>query len=392
MEMKNLQDLLMEKIYLEYINGKKTLSQSEFKYLGVDNDDIYIALKDLCYENKIDLKAQRTTMGVYYFTELTANGIKSVENPKFTKKQVEKAKKIINENSALVMNSKYQTHQNNIKILLDEFENDPVLRHIMLKLKIIDYDFDSWYSETTSTMSSMVASARYELPSNKDKRLSLLYKFLKAISEGKLKAYNFSLMALSGDKNLDTLTDVFNEQIFVHFYNGILSKLEIILEEIEITGVNVENVTINSNIQNSIFKNNEFSLNNKLVFILCPFEDVFNVVCADHIKPLMTSLDLDCMRADDIFDTKPIIEDIWKCINEARIIIADLTHRNPNVFYELGLAHALGKEVITITQNIADIPFDVRHMRIIEYSYTPRGVEKLQNDLKKTIETILNRT
>ena len=58
------------------------------------------------------------------------------------------------------------------------------------------------------------------------------------------------------------------------------------------------------------------------------------------------------MRADDIYDNRPIIEDVWRCTNEARILIAELTGRNPNVFYETGIAHTVGKEVILITQSL----------------------------------------
>ena len=97
------------------------------------------------------------------------------------------------------------------------------------------------------------------------------------------------------------------------------------------------------------------------------------------------------MRADDIFDNKPIIEDIWKHINEAHIVISELTERNPNVFYETGISHTVGKEVVLITQNINDVPFDLRHLRCIVYKYTPRGVQALENNLKNTILNIRDR-
>tara|TARA_R110002124_G_scaffold47149_1_gene140661 strand:- start:11388 stop:11741 length:354 start_codon:yes stop_codon:yes gene_type:complete len=113
---------------------------------------------------------------------------------------------------------------------------------------------------------------------------------------------------------------------------------------------------------------------------------------ADHIKPTVEKIDnIKCFRADNIYDNKPIIEDIWKSINEASIIIAELTGRNPNVFYETEIAHTVGKEVILITQNIDDVPFDLRHLRCIVYEYTPRGIELLETNLSNTIENIRKR-
>ena len=57
------------------------------------------------------------------------------------------------------------------------------------------------------------------------------------------------------------------------------------------------------------------------------------------------------MRADEIYDNRPIIQDIQNSIHNAKVILADVTGRNPNVNYELGAAHALNKEVIILTAN-----------------------------------------
>jgi hypothetical protein len=67
-----------------------------------------------------------------------------------------------------------------------------------------------------------------------------------------------------------------------------------------------------------------------------------------------------------------------------------LTDRNPNVFYELGLAHALNKEVILLTQDINDVPFDLRHFRIIVYQDSISGADKLKSTLKDFINEQIN--
>ena len=143
---------------------------------------------------------------------------------------------------------------------------------------------------------------------------------------------------------------------------------------------------------NPMFQGREFLINEELVFVLSPFAEPFDTIYEDHIKPSVESIqDLNCLRADDIYDNRAIIEDIWQHINEARLLVAELTGRNGNVFYEAGIAHTIGKEVILITQTMDDVPFDLRYLRCIVYEYTPRGISVLEENLKNTISTILSR-
>jgi hypothetical protein len=60
-----------------------------------------------------------------------------------------------------------------------------------------------------------------------------------------------------------------------------------------------------------------------------------------------------------------------------------------NVFYELGVAHAIGKDVILITQTMDDVPFDLKALRCIVYSFTPRGMKEMESILRKTIQEIM---
>ena len=144
---------------------------------------------------------------------------------------------------------------------------------------------------------------------------------------------------------------------------------------------------------NPIFHGREFLINEQLVFVLSPFLEPFNTIYHDHIKPSVEVIQgLSCLRADDIYDNRPIIEDIWRYTNEAQMLIAELTGRNPNVFYETGVAHTVGKEVILITQSIEDVPFDLKHLRCIVYEYTPRGMQALEENLKNTVRNLLARS
>ena len=111
------------------------------------------------------------------------------------------------------------------------------------------------------------------------------------------------------------------------------------------------------------------------VFVLMPFAETFKPVFDDHIKTVCNKLGYTVQRADDIFRAGNIIDDVWSMIYNAKKVIVDCTSRNPNVFYELGISDTIGKDVVIITQNKDDIPFDLRHRRYIKYVFTPRGMK-----------------
>jgi len=123
-------------------------------------------------------------------------------------------------------------------------------------------------------------------------------------------------------------------------------------------------------------------------FYLCPFSEPFNTVYSEHVVPAVKELGHTISRADEIFGTQPIIEDIWEGINTAEIILADVTGRNPNVMYEIGMAHTVGKPVIIITQTIDDVPFDLKHFRCIVYTYTPKGIKSLEERITGTLRFV----
>src|SRR6266404_778972 len=113
-----------------------------------------------------------------------------------------------------------------------------------------------------------------------------------------------------------------------------------------------------------------------LVSAMMPFDAGFTAVY-DSIKATAEKVGLRCRRADDIWENPAIIQDIVSLIDRSRVVICDCTGRNPNVFYEIGIAHTLGREVILITQNEADIPFDLRHLRYISYLNNGEGLSAL---------------
>ena len=103
-------------------------------------------------------------------------------------------------------------------------------------------------------------------------------------------------------------------------------------------------------------------------FVMMPFALPVGGYYSSIYEPAIKKAGLTPVRADtDIFATGKIIEQIWSGLKRAKVLVAELTGRNPNVLYELGLAHALHKPVVLISSNELDVPFDVRHVRVIYY-------------------------
>lgn len=124
------------------------------------------------------------------------------------------------------------------------------------------------------------------------------------------------------------------------------------------------------------------------IFVLMPFAQELTPVYEDHIKKVVSSMGRKVARADDFFTTESIIGDIWSAIFHALVVVADCTGRNPNVFYEIGIAHTLGRDTILLTQSQEDVPFDLRHLRIIQYEFTPSGMKVFETRLEKTIRSL----
>jgi hypothetical protein len=128
---------------------------------------------------------------------------------------------------------------------------------------------------------------------------------------------------------------------------------------------------------------------NDTCFVMMPFAAPLGEYYSKIYEPAIKKAGLNPLRADaDIFGTGKIIDQIWTGINSAKVLIAELTSRNPNVFYELGLAHALRKPVVLICSNEEDVPFDLKHIRVIYYDlYDPFWGTKL---IDKIAENILS--
>lgn len=127
-----------------------------------------------------------------------------------------------------------------------------------------------------------------------------------------------------------------------------------------------------------------------ICFVMMPFSDEFDGYYEDIYKPAIEESNLYPIRADSLFRPSPIIRDIWEYINRSKILIADITGLNPNVMYELGLAHAIAKPVIIISDSIEKVPFDLKTLRILIYdNKKPKWSDILKEKITQSVKEIL---
>jgi hypothetical protein len=121
----------------------------------------------------------------------------------------------------------------------------------------------------------------------------------------------------------------------------------------------------------------------KFCFVLMPFDNDFDDIYKLGIKQSCIDAGAYCERVDEQIFNESILERIYNQIAKADIVIADMTGRNPNVFYEVGYAHALGKTTLLLTKNSDDIPFDLKHYPHIIYN---NKITQLKDDLTTKVK------
>lgn len=119
------------------------------------------------------------------------------------------------------------------------------------------------------------------------------------------------------------------------------------------------------------------------IFVLMPFDKDFDDVYHMGIKPACNNAGAYAERVDEQLFQESILDRIYNQISKADVIIADMSGRNPNVFYETGYAHALGKKVILLTKESDDIPFDLKHYPHIVYG---GRIKDLLPELEKRVK------
>lgn len=125
------------------------------------------------------------------------------------------------------------------------------------------------------------------------------------------------------------------------------------------------------------------------VFVVMQFTDAYDALYKEVISPVCESYGYDVIRADDIYTTGLIIDDVTSSIRESSLVIADITPNNLNVFYEVGYAHGIGKATIMLSdRNREKLPFDISGYRLLFYDNTIGGKSAVENALRKHLDAI----
>lgn len=139
-----------------------------------------------------------------------------------------------------------------------------------------------------------------------------------------------------------------------------------------------------------VFGNIDYSIIPKSIFLIMPFRESWSNDTFDVIQDIAHMAKCSLIRGDDLFEPAVIVDDIWREINRAEIVIADITIHNANVFYEIGIAHTLGKRVILIRQDDGqEAPFDINLWRYYDYNLSPINVKKFKEKMVLLINKIL---
>ena len=126
------------------------------------------------------------------------------------------------------------------------------------------------------------------------------------------------------------------------------------------------------------------------VAVMMPFSKEFDLAYA-ALQRACDAIGLRAVRADDIWENDAFMQDIFDLIYCSKIVIVDFSGRNPNVMYETGIAHTLRRQVLPITQQVSDVPSDLRHHRALVYLPNGEGLKSLENGVVVRLSTITGR-
>lgn len=122
----------------------------------------------------------------------------------------------------------------------------------------------------------------------------------------------------------------------------------------------------------------------QLVSVMMPFDQGFLPVW-HAIRLAGAQVGLICMRADGVWDDSVLVQDVFSLLWKSAVVVVDFTGRNPNVMYETGIAHTLGRAVVPLAQSGDDVPFDLQHHRYLHYSVDAPGLAELETNLAKRL-------
>ena len=143
--------------------------------------------------------------------------------------------------------------------------------------------------------------------------------------------------------------------------------------------------------QDVSFSDFDISSGRPRAFVVMQFAEPYDTFYREVIQKQAEAAGFEVFRIDEKAGPGVIFQDIQREIEQAEIVVAEITPTNPNVFYELGYAHALGKPTILLAQRGAELPFDIRSFRVVFYNDTIGGKAEVERNLRNHLEAITGR-
>ena len=123
-------------------------------------------------------------------------------------------------------------------------------------------------------------------------------------------------------------------------------------------------------------------------FVVMKLDGSYDELYREVIVPTAEKFELRAFHAGDMFGPGFILDDIVNSIVESKVVIAEITSLNPNVFYEVGYAHAIGKPTILLAEHGKALPFDISGYRCLFYENSIGGKAKVEQALQKHLEAL----
>jgi hypothetical protein len=125
------------------------------------------------------------------------------------------------------------------------------------------------------------------------------------------------------------------------------------------------------------------------VFVVMQFSELYKQLYSEVIQPVADEFGLEAYHVGEVFGPGVILNDIVQGLVEAKVVIAEVTPSNQNVFYELGYAHALGKPAILLAERGKQLPFDITGYRCLFYENTIGGKKQVEDALRTHLASIM---
>ncbi len=295
---------------------------------------------------------------------------------RFTRSEVQKGLREFDHAASDLLRSNHYTFDSNLKKFIHVLHTNKILAALVLD-SLPDVDFETWYETAKKTVGGMVGSGELDWPVDKLVRLALQESLLEAIASGNENVLNFCMKFMYSDNNFDIMINDFNNQLVIQFARDART----FIEDVEFEPDRFEETAHPMQSIGELKKNIAFVMMS-ISQSIPELEDILS-----SIERACGSVSVKAERVDKIEHSGKITDLILEYLRTSEILICDISHERPNVYYELGYAHGFGKEVILLAKDGTTIHFDIKDYNTIMY----RTYSELEKKLSSRLKTIVER-